>query len=141
MDNPGCFTLGDFNITAAGTQTGVWTSDGVAGIDLSGIVALAVQARLQYGSGGGTCKVYIQTSFDQDATPVDIACLTFGAAGEVKACNIAQASANPADVTDGTLADNTVLPGLLGDRFRAKVVVAGTSYAGNTLLSVRGVAR
>lgn len=125
-------SLGDFTIGAAGTQVGDWVTG------LAGILAATLQARLAYGSGGTAIKVYIQTSIDEGTTPIDIACITFGTEGAQKVVNLSGSTpkGTPATATDATLADNTALDGVLGDRFRAKVVSTGV-YAGSTVLSLR----
>ena len=135
MDNPGIFSLGDFTITAAGTQTRDWTTD------LEGTLSLSFQARFAYGSGGTTTRVYLQTSFDQGTTAVDIACILFETAGEVKLINLSGLTPKSQTVpTDGAMSDDTLLDGFLGDRFRVKIISTGT-YAGQTTLSTRIMAR
>jgi hypothetical protein len=42
--------------------------------------------------------------------------------------------------TDGALADDTCVDGVLGDRLRVRVVTTGT-YGGSTVLSVRAAVR
>jgi len=136
MLSPGFKSLGNFNITGAGTVVG----DAVE--DLEGILALAAQMRLVYGSGGTSIKAYLQTSFDDGTTWQDIACFTFTTASATKSRNLSALTPKTTDVTaaDGTLTDDTSVDGLLGDRFRVKVVSVGT-YAGNTLLSCSAVVR
>lgn len=135
MISPGFTSLGSFNITTAGTQTGDWVED------LEGLLALCLQARLALGSAGTSVKVYVQTSLDQGTTAIDIACFTFTNASAIKARNLSALTAKTTDVTpaDGTLTDDTSVDGILGDRFRVKVVVVGT-YTGTTL-TVGAVAR
>lgn len=134
--NPGIKSLADFAITAAGTQTGT------AIIDLDGMTALTLQARLAYGSGGTSAKLYIQTSLDQGTTWLDIACIVFGTASETVALNLSGLTPKTTQVTptDGALADDTAVDGILGDRLRAKVTSVGT-YSGSTVLSVRASVR
>lgn len=129
---PGVQSLGDFAITTAGTQTG----GGIIGLD--GLSAVSVQARLAYGSGGTTVKAYIQTSLDQGASWIDVACITFTTANATKAINLSGLTPKTTAVTpsDGALADDTCVDGMLGDRLRAKVISTGT-YAGSTVLSLR----
>lgn len=132
MDNPGIRSLGDFTITAAGTQTGDVVDD------LDGLLALAAQLRLAYGSGGTTVRAYLQTSLDQGTTWIDIACVLFGTASESAALNFSALTPKTTQVTptDGALSDDSAVDGILGDRFRLKVVSTG-SYAGSTVLSAR----
>ena len=134
MDNPGALSLGDFSINTDGTQVGA------AVTCLQGVASLALQARFAYGSGGTACKAYIQTSLDQGQTWVDIACFVFATSGGVLTAGIVAGGQTPSAPTDGALADNTIVQGLLGDQLRAKVVSVG-GYTNSTLLSLWGVAR
>lgn len=135
MLNPGIQSLGDFSISGAGTQTGDWTSDA---IDLSGILAAAAQLRFTGGAGGTSVKAYLQTSLDQGTTAIDIACVVYATAAEVAAFNFSALTPKLTAVvsSDGALADDTAIDGILGDRFRLKVVTVGT-YSGSPVLSGR----
>lgn len=126
MLNPGILSLGDFTVTTAGTQVGDWTET-----DLAGMLAMAAQLRLAYGSGGTSIKAYLQTSLDEGVTAIDIACVVFGMASEIAALNFSALTPKTAQVTptDGALTDDTAIDGILGDRFRIKLVSVGT-YAG-----------
>lgn len=137
METPGYLSIASFNLTAAGTQTSDETT-----VDLEGLLALCMQARLVYGSGGTTLKLYVQTSLDQGATWIDIACIVFGLASEVAALNFSALTPKTSKVTptDAALTDNTAVDGILGDRFRCKAVSTGT-FAGSTTLAVGAVAR
>jgi hypothetical protein len=128
----GIQSLGDITVTTAGTQAGSW----VTGFE--NLLALTAQLRLAYGSGGTSIKAYLQTSFDQGTTAVDIACVVFGTASETGLFNFNAQTPRITQInpTDGALADDTEVDGILGDRFRIKVVSTGT-YAGSTVLSVR----
>ncbi|AMS41163.1 hypothetical protein [Aminobacter aminovorans] len=136
MENPGIYNLGDLAITTAGTQNGEPVTD------LDGMLAAAVQLRFAYGSGGTSTKAYLQASADQGTTWFDIACAVFGTASETALLNFSALTPKTTQVnpTDGGLADDTAVDGLLSDRMRLKVVSVGT-YAGNTLLSARLVVR
>ncbi len=136
MIAPGVKSLGDLVIAGPGTQVGDWVEG------LEGLLTLAAQLRLAYGSGGASIKAYLQTSLDQGVTAIDIACFTFATAGAVKARNFSALTPKLADVapTDGALADDASVDGVLGDRFRLKVVSTGT-YGGSTVLSGRMVVR
>lgn len=136
MTRNGIVSLGDFAITASGNYVGSW----VTGFE--GILVITAQLRLVYGSGGTTIKAYLQTGLDGSAgvdpvTPIDIWCRTFATASDVKDKNFSCLDAS-SDITptDATLTDNTAVDGILGDRFRLKLVVAGT-YGGSTVLSAR----
>lgn len=127
-------------VTAAATVLSEPISMGQLGVHAP--QALAFQGVFVYGSGGTTCKAFLQTSFDGGATWCDIACMAFTTASlkKVGAISPVIAAAAPATPTDGTLADNTINNGLLGDRVRFKVISAGT-YAGGTTLSLTVVPR
>lgn len=136
MNSPGLFDLGDFAVTAAGTQTGVWITD------LDGMLAASAQIRLAYGSGGATIRAYLQTSLDGGTTAVDIACVLFGTAAETGILNLSALTPKLTEITptDGALPDDTAVDGVLGDRLRLKIVSTGT-YAASTVLSGRAVVR
>lgn len=134
MLNPGDYPLYDgsatpslaFTITTAGTQVG-----GVV-LGLDGIISLLAQLRFIYGSGGTNVKCYLQTSLDQGSTWIDIACVVFTTANAHKVFNInGQTQKAAFTPSDAGLTDNTELEGVLGDRFRLKLVSTGT-YAGST---------
>lgn len=132
MDEPGLYSLGDFTITAAGTQTGDWT------IDLNGILAATASLRLAYGSGGTTIRAYLQTSLDGGTTAMDIGCVLLATASEHAVMNFSALTPKTTAVTptDGAMTDDTAVDGILGTLFRVKVVSAGT-YASSTVLSAR----
>lgn len=136
MEAPGIYSLGEVAITAAGTQV----ADAVDALE--GALAVTLQARLAYGSGGTAVKAYVQTSIDQGSTWIDIACFTWTTASGIKAVNLSGLTPKTTAVvpTDGALTDDTCVDGILGDRLRLKVVSTGT-YAGSTLLSVRAAVR
>ena len=143
MNDPGIKTLGDIAITTAGTQTGNSSASVDGGsLDLDGMLAATFSFRLQYGSGGTTVKAYLQTSLNQGTTWIDIACVAFATASEDQVLNLSGLTPKTTLVTptDGALADDTCIDGIFGDRFRVKVVSAGT-YAGSTVLSCRMDAR
>jgi len=131
---PAIYSLGDFQITAAGTVVG----DVVSG--LAGVAQIDAQLRFAYGSGGTTAKAYLQTSLDQGTTWFDLWCFAAAQASKTRIRALIPAAGEVAPV-DAALADDTVAAGIvLGDRFRLKLVSVGV-YAGNTLLSARLHAR
>jgi hypothetical protein len=132
MSKQGIQSLGDFTITIAATQVGDWVTG------FQNLLSLTANLRLAYGSGGTSIKAYLQTSLDQQTTAIDIACVVFGTASENEVLNFAGQTPKLTQVspTDGTLTDDTAIDGILGDRFRIKIVSTGT-YAGSTVLSVR----
>lgn len=135
MLNPGTYALADRAITTAinEAQSPI--------LDLEGVTAVTIQARLAMGTGGATTKVFVQTSLDQGTTWIDIACLAFTTTGAVKVVNLSALTpkGTPATPSDGALADDSVVDGILGDRLRAKIITTGT-YA-NAVLSVRVAVR
>jgi hypothetical protein len=136
MDNPGYQPLGPLTISAPGQQVTNW----VCGLE--GVKAVSVQIALAYGAAGATVQVYLQTTLDQGDTAIDIACFTFTTASATKARNLSGLTPQTVDVTptDGALADDTSKDGILGDRFRLKVISTGT-YTGPTVLSGSLIAR
>lgn len=126
---------GDFSITSAGTYVGDW----VDGFD--GVAALTAQIRFAYGSGGTSAVIYLQTSLDGGTTAVDIAAVGVTTASATKVVNLSGLTPKTTAATpaDGALTTDTALDGVLGDRFRVKVVSVGT-YA-NTVVAVRIVTR
>ena len=148
MNNPGIKSLGDRAITTALTGEVITQSVDINGAAIShvdrleGALALALQLRFAYGSGGTSVKAYVQTSFDQGQTWVDIACATFAQVSATKIYNLSALTPKTTAVTptDGALSDDTAVDGLIGDRLRVKVTSEGT-YAGNTSLSVRAAVR
>lgn len=134
-------SFGDLAITAPGTYATPW----LTGFD--GIKSLTGHLRFVFGAGGTKVQAYLQTSFDQGVTAVDIWCVAFTNASDAQDINLsagAGAGLTPDMTTmrptDGALGDDQCVNGFLGDRFRLKYVVAGT-YTNSTLLSARFVGR
>ena len=102
--------------------------------------ALTIQAKFLYGAGGTTAKFWLQTSLDQGATWIDIACFSFttSAATKISALSSAVALAAATVGTDGTLTGDTIVNGLLGDQYRIKYTTTGT-YTGATSIDIRGL--
>jgi hypothetical protein len=136
MNSPGYSSLGTFSITTAGTFTGDWVDD------FEGCLALLAQLRFVYGSGGTSVAAYLQTSADQGSTPIDIAAVAFGVVSENAVLNFSALTPKTTQITpsDGALTSDTAVDGILGDRFRVKIVVVGT-YAGSTQLVCSAIAR
>lgn len=138
MTVSGVFTLGDVAITTAGTYTGT----SVTGLE--SVSSVTAQLRFEYGSGGTDARAYLQTSLDQGQTWIDLACVLFGIASETAVFNFTSSTPSlfsgspplPLVPTDGALSDDTAVDGIIGDRFRVKIVSTGT-YATQTLLSGR----
>ena len=105
----GVISLGDFTITAAGTQTGDWVED------FDGVVALCAQLRLAYGAGGTTIRAYLQTSLDGGTTIIDVACVLFTTASEVAVFNFSAMTPKTSQITptDAALADDSTIDGIV----------------------------
>jgi hypothetical protein len=127
----------DATLTAAST----YTSDWLTGLD--GMTALTAQLRFAYGGGGGAGSAYLQTSIDQGATAIDIACVSFTVTAKTVLLNVSGLTPKTTQVTptDGALAADTALDGILGDRLRLKIVTTGPAYAGPTVFSSRVAVR
>jgi hypothetical protein len=99
-------------------------------------------AAFTYGSGGTTAKAWLQTSFDNGSTWMDVMCFAFATTTAKKAAQVNNfvAQANVVTPTDATLADNTIVNGIIGPRLRLKVTTTGT-YAGGTTLAVTAMIR
>lgn len=114
----------------------------VTGLRLSGMYYLAAHAIFTYGSGGTTAKFWVQTSLDGGTTWIDIMNFahTTASLSRMSAVVATTALAAVTALTDGTLADNLIVSGLLGDRLRVKYTTTGT-YGGSTTISIEGVAK
>jgi hypothetical protein len=141
MINPGLYNLGDVSLAAinAATTAAVVTSgvDGAAYIDdLDGILSATIQANFNYGSGGTSLKVIVETTLDDGQTWVEVARLAFTTASAAKVVNLSALTPVSTVYAPTTLSDDTVKDGILGPRWRARILTVGT-YAGNTSLSLR----
>ena len=124
-------------LTITGALTG-WVTDQFK-FNAAFPKVLTVQANFVYGSGGTTVKAWIQTSVDDGASWMDVICfaLTTSSGKRIAQVNnfVAITGAAVVTPTDATLADNTILNGVLGNRMRVKITSTGT-YAGNTKLDL-----
>lgn len=137
MINPGDYTLASLGITtalSASLQTSIQ--------DLQGMEAVTLEAQFGYGSGGTTCKAWVQTTLDNGQTWLDIASFAFTTASATKVINLSGLTPVTTQVTptDGAMADNTCQDGMLGSALRVKITTTGT-YAGNTFLAIRASCR
>ncbi|HUW56685.1 MAG TPA: hypothetical protein VMZ92_08625 [Planctomycetota bacterium] len=89
------------------------------------------QAVFTYQAGGTDVTAYVQTSVDAGATWIDIMAFNFTTASATKVSKVSLPVALAAAVTptDGTLTDDTILDGVIGDRLRVKYTTTGT-YTG-----------
>lgn len=124
------------NVTLAAAGTFVGDPVNLA----PGTASLGVLSKFVRAGGGTSTKVFLQTSLDGGTTWIDVAQHAFLTTTASKVTGVKTAIARAvATPTDGTLADDTVLDGLIGDRVRVKYIVAGT-YTGASTLSVVVVA-
>ncbi|KAF2991152.1 hypothetical protein OGR47_02710 [Methylocystis sp. MJC1] len=140
MNQPGPFQLTQngvaFQIVGPGTLIG----DFVEGLD--GVQAITFQAQFLYGSGGSSVTAYLQTSIDQGNSWIDIAAVQFTTVGGAEMLNLSGLTpkTTPIIPTNQALTPGQTVDGILGDRFRAVVVVAG-AYGSSSLLNITGCAR
>lgn len=103
-----------------------------------GNASLSAEAVFTYGSGGTSAKAWIQTTLDNGTTWIDVMCFAFTTASGVKVSAVSTEIAPASQAftpSDGALADNTVIQGVLGDQVRVKLTTVGT-YAGGTKLAI-----
>lgn len=114
-------------VPAAGTYA-------VPSVEIQDIAHILCHARLDHGSGGTTVKAYVQTSVDNGTTWSDIMAFAFATADSHKDSKVLAVNTLAAATvtTDGALADDTILDGLIGSQLRVKFVVVGT-YTASTL--------
>lgn len=136
MLNAGDYTLALRAITAA------ISGEAQSAIqNLDGMQAVTLECQFAYGSGGTSCKVYVQTTLDNGQTWVDVACFAFTTSSAIKLINLSGLTPVTSQVTpsDGTMTDNTCQDGILGSALRAKITTTGT-YA-NSSVSMRASVR
>lgn len=130
---PDVYTLASLSITTALTDSAQTAIE-----DLDGMTAVTIEANFAYGSGGTTCKAWVQTSFDGGTTWRDIAEFDFTTATRVAVANLS-GLLSKAVTAYAALTSEGVTDGVLGDRLRVKVTSTGTYV--NTTLSVRASVR
>jgi hypothetical protein len=144
--NPGIYDLGDTSISAAVTNVVITRGVSSAGMqeefitDLDGLIGVTLQCLFNYGGGGTTVKVDIETSLDQGTTWIAIARFAFATVTAQRVMNLNAAFSRTTPYTPIVVSDDTGVDGILGDRLRAKLTSTGT-YAGATTLSVRAHVR
>ncbi|MCO6178819.1 hypothetical protein [Ciceribacter sp. RN22] len=136
MLNPGDYSLCDQPITTAINNVALTPIQ-----DLEGMVAATIEAKLSWGSGGSSLKAYVQTTLDRGDSWIDIACFAFTTGSSIKVINLSGLTPITDAVTtsDGAMADNTCLNGILGSALRVRLVSVGT-YA-TTIFGVKVNAR
>ena len=134
MNNSGIYTLFAGEITTALTSE---ASEAI--VDLDGMNAVTIVAKLAYGSGGTSIAAKIQTSFDGGTTYLDVCRFDFTTASATKYVNLSGLTAKGATAYSA-LGSEGVNDGLLGDRLRCLLTTVGT-YAGSTTLDIRASVR
>lgn len=134
---PATLCLMNETITTAQTAS---TKTAVAGLARARSVTL--ECIFTYGSNGTNAKVWVQTSFDNGTTWVDIANFAHTTSSLSRAYNLSAMTplTTVYTVVDGSLTDDTCKDGLLGDQLRVKFTSTGT-YAGTTTMKVYAVLR
>lgn len=116
------------------TTTAVVPSHAVGGATLL--------VKFDYGSGGTTAQYWVQTTFDEGTTWVDVCTFAFATSDLNKITNLT--TVTPITTlytpTDATLADNTCKDGVLGSQYRVKRTTVGT-YAGSTTIIIKAILR
>jgi hypothetical protein len=136
----GTYNLGDTSITSALTNQVITAGVSEAGVaqafldNLEDMEQLSVFVNFVWGSGGTTCIVIVQTTFD-DVNWIDIARFDFATASASKVCTLS-GELSKGITSVAALGAEGVNDGVLGAKLRAKVTSTGT-YAGNTSVSVR----
>lgn len=104
---------------------------------LENATGATIQVNFDYGSGGTSLKVWVQTSLDGGSTWVDVACFAFTTSDARKVVNLSARTPVTTlyTATDGTLADDTCKDGVFGSQWRVKYTSVGT-YAGSTTVLV-----
>jgi hypothetical protein len=132
---------GDYTLALRAITTALAGEAQSAIQNLEGMQAVTLECQFAYGSGGTSCKVYIQTTLDEGQTWLDIACFAFTTTSSLKVINLSGLTPVTTQVTpsDGSMTDNTAQDGVLGSSLRAKITTVGTYV--NTSVSVRASVR
>lgn len=105
--------------------------------------AIIAQANFVYGSGGTTVDAWLQTSLDDAASWCDVANFHFTTASArvlyaISALTVISGVFTP---TDGAMAANTSVGGLVGPLWRVKYTIVGV-YANSSLrIDLAGIGR
>ncbi len=103
--------------------------------------SLVLLSTFVWSAGGTTAKAWVQTSLDGGTSWADIASFAATTASKTRVYHLtAVAVSSIATPTDGSLADDTAVNGVLGTMFRVKVTTTGT-YTGATSWKIWAIAR
>lgn len=124
------------------TLAGAVTADVTAGVFvLPRTESLTLDATITVAGGGTTAKAWVQTSFDAGTSWVDIANFAFTTATAKRLYHLTPVAVTTiATPTEGSLADNTAVNGLLGTMVRVKLTTTGT-YTGASSFVIRALAK
>ena len=123
------------------TLTSAETYIGDVAVVPFGTRTLSAQMAFVRAAGGTTCDVFLQTSLDGGSTWIDImqwapTTTTLTRISVIKLDIAFTANYTP---LDGSLGDNSIKDGLLGDIVRAKIITTGT-YTGASSVALTVVA-
>lgn len=104
---------------------------------LEGMLGATIEANFVFGSGGGTLKADVFTTLNQGTTWIHVVRFAFTTASANKVFNLSGLTPRLAAYTPVTLADDVAVDGIIGGRWRASILAAGSAYAGNTSLALR----
>lgn len=142
---PGVYNLGTRVITAALTDQVITEGSSTGGtaqsyIDrLDGMSSVTLFVEFDWGSGGTSCAVIVETSLNAGDDWIEIAQFDFTTSDSKKTANIA-ATAAASVAAVAALGSEGKRDGVLGDRLRARVTSVGV-YGGSTTVSVRAAVR
>lgn len=134
---PATLCLMNETITTAQTAS---TKTVVAG--LARAKSLGIYINFDYGSGGTSVDVYVQTSFDGGTTWMDIAQYSGTTSDQKRAYNLSALTPVTSIYTpiDGSMTANTCKDGFIGDQLRVKFTSVGT-YGTSTTMQVYAIAK
>jgi hypothetical protein len=91
-----------------------------------------------YAAGGDTIQAWVQCSDDRGATWKDVACFAFATTTAKRFYNLSGLTAvtSVGTPTDGALADNTSVDGLMTQYVRVNYTITGAGYSGATTLAI-----
>lgn len=122
------------------TLAGAVTGDVTAGVfSLARTESLTLHAIITVAGGGTTAKAWVQTTLDGGLTWSDIASFAFTTSTATRAYHLTTAAVTSiATPTDGSLADNTAVNGLIGTAIRVKLTTTGT-YTGASSFVIHAI--
>lgn len=123
---------GAIAIEGAGIRSSRWTR-------INGVFnALLIQAKFDYGDGGESVVVRVQTSLDEGATAIDLVCLGFEKESGLKLVNISGLTPRM-PFTPEPLKPGAINDGVVGDHLRWQITSKGVYV--RTSLTLRLVPR